>query len=106
MSQLPPKTVSELLANWHAGDDDALRATIPLVYDELRLVAHRYLQKERPGHTLQSTGSVLLSDVGRNLLREFGPDLKAKFFSTRLGARFERIAHRVRTLGVQQEQLQ
>ena len=58
------------------------------------------------GHTLQSTGSVLLSDVGRNLLREFGPDLKAKFFSTRLGARFERIAHRVRTLGVQQEQLQ
>ena len=58
------------------------------------------------GHTLQSTGSVLLSDVGRNLLREFGPDLKAKFFRTRLGARFERIGHRVRTLGVQQEQLQ
>ena len=58
MSQPPPKTVSELLANWHAGHDEALRASIPLVYDELRRVAHHYLQKERPGHTLQSTALV------------------------------------------------
>jgi RNA polymerase sigma factor (TIGR02999 family) len=58
LSQLPPKTVSELLANWHAGDDQALRAAIPLVYDELQRVAHRYLQKERPDHTLQSTALV------------------------------------------------
>ena len=58
------------------------------------------------GHTLQSTGSVLLSDVGHNLLSEFGPDLKAKFFSTRLGARFQRMGQKVRTLGVKQEQLQ
>jgi RNA polymerase sigma factor (TIGR02999 family) len=58
LSQLPPKTVSELLANWRAGDDDALRTAIPLVYDELRRVAHRYLQKERPDHTLQSTALV------------------------------------------------
>ena len=58
------------------------------------------------GHTLQSTGSVLLSDIGHNLLREFGPDLKAKFFSTRMGAKFVRMAQRVRTVGIQQEQLQ
>jgi hypothetical protein len=58
------------------------------------------------GHTLESTGSVLLSDVGHNLMREFGPDLKSKFFSTRLGAKFERMGQRVRTLGVKQEQLQ
>ena len=58
------------------------------------------------GHTLQSTGSVLLSDVGRNLMREFGPDLKARFFGTRLGAKFSRIAQRVRTIGVEREQLQ
>jgi RNA polymerase sigma factor (TIGR02999 family) len=56
--QLPPKTVSELLANWHAGDDEALRAALPLVYNELRRIAHRYLQNERPGHTLQSTALV------------------------------------------------
>jgi RNA polymerase sigma factor (TIGR02999 family) len=41
-----------------AGDDDALRAAIPLVYDELRRLAHHYLQMERPGHTLQSTALV------------------------------------------------
>jgi RNA polymerase sigma factor (TIGR02999 family) len=58
LSQLPPKTVSELLANWHAGDDEALRAAVPLVYEELRRVAHHYLRNERPGHTLQSTALV------------------------------------------------
>jgi RNA polymerase sigma factor (TIGR02999 family) len=58
LSQLSPKTVSELLTSWHAGDDEALRAAVPLVYDELRRIAHRYLNKERPGHTLQSTALV------------------------------------------------
>ena len=58
MPQIPPKTVSELLANWHAGDDGAFHDALPLVYDELRRIAHRYLQKERPGHTLQSTALV------------------------------------------------
>ena len=58
MSQLPLKTVSELLANWHAGDDQALCAIVPLVYDELRRVAHHYLRNERPGHTLQSAALV------------------------------------------------
>ncbi len=58
LSQLAPNTVTRLLADWHAGDDEALRAIIPLVYDELRRVAHHYLQKERPDHTLQSTALV------------------------------------------------
>ena len=58
MEQLRPKTVSELLAHWHAGDDEALRAAVPLVYDELRRIAHHYLRNERPGHTLQSTALV------------------------------------------------
>jgi hypothetical protein len=54
------------------------------------------------GHTLESTGTVLLSDMGRNLLREFGPDLKTKFFSTRFGGMFARFTHKVRTVGVQE----
>ena len=58
MTHLPPKTVSELLANWHAGDEQALSAALPQVYDELRRMAHHYLRKERPGHTLQSTALV------------------------------------------------
>jgi len=58
LTQIPPKTVSELLANLQAGDDEAFREALPLVYDELRRIAHHYLQKERIGHTLQSTALV------------------------------------------------
>jgi len=58
LSELPPNIVTQLLASWHAGDNDGLRSVIPLMYDELRRVAHRYLRQERPGHTLQSTALV------------------------------------------------
>ncbi len=58
LSQLRPKTVSQLLANWHAGDREALHAAIPLVYKELRRIAHHNLRNERPNHTLQSTDLV------------------------------------------------
>jgi RNA polymerase sigma factor (TIGR02999 family) len=54
-SSLP---VTELLSHWQAGDPAALEALIPLVYDELHRLAHRYLRGERPGHTLQSTALV------------------------------------------------
>lgn len=50
--------VTELLVRWRSGDRDALQALIPLVYDEMRRLAHRYLRRERPGHTLQSTALV------------------------------------------------
>lgn len=55
---LSPKSVSLLLAQWHAGDDAALRDVLPIVYDELRRLAHHYMGKERDGHTLQSTALV------------------------------------------------
>jgi RNA polymerase sigma factor (TIGR02999 family) len=58
LSKLPSDTVSNLLKNWQAGDVQGLRAVFPLVYNELRRVAHRYLRNERPGHTLQSTALV------------------------------------------------
>lgn len=58
LSQPPSNTFNELLANWQAGDEEALRTAFPRVYDELRRVAHRYLKKERPGHTLQSAALV------------------------------------------------
>jgi hypothetical protein len=44
--------------DWHAGDLDAFRDLVPLVYDELRRVAHNYLRNARPGHTLQRTALV------------------------------------------------
>ena len=43
---------------WKAGDQEALRALVPLVYKELRSAAHAYLRRERPGHTLRTTALV------------------------------------------------
>jgi RNA polymerase sigma factor (TIGR02999 family) len=50
--------VTELLQQWKEGDENALRALVPLVYKELRSLAHYHLQSERPDHTLQSTALV------------------------------------------------
>jgi len=50
--------VTELLQQWKQGDDQALQALVPLVYKELRRLAHYHLQSERSDHTLQSTALV------------------------------------------------
>jgi ECF sigma factor len=52
------RVVRQLLADWHAGDSEAARAVVPVVYVELRRVAKSYLRKERIEHTLQSTALV------------------------------------------------
>lgn len=58
VAQLPSESVNELLSKWRTGDQDALGTLMPLVYKELHGVAHHYLRKERPGHTLQTTALV------------------------------------------------
>jgi len=50
--------LTELLHDWCEGDKAALDRLTPLVYDELRRIAHRYVQREREGHTLQTTALV------------------------------------------------
>jgi len=52
------QSVSALLLRWRGGDEQALQDLLPLVYGELRRLAHYYLQGQRPGHTLQSTALV------------------------------------------------
>jgi ECF sigma factor len=47
--------VSRLLRAWSEGDRLALGELIPIVYAELRRLAHRYMRGERPGHSLQTT---------------------------------------------------
>jgi RNA polymerase sigma factor (TIGR02999 family) len=54
----PSHDVTQLLVSWSEGDPKALEALTPLVYDELRTLAGRYLRRERPDHTLQSTALV------------------------------------------------
>lgn len=50
--------ITQLLKEWGEGDPRALDELMPLVYDELRRQASRYLKKERPGHTLQTTALI------------------------------------------------
>lgn len=50
--------VSQLLHAWNDGDEAALNRLMPLVYDELRHMARRYMTHESPGHTLQTTALV------------------------------------------------
>lgn len=50
--------VTRLLAAWSDGDRSVLDRLIPLVEQELHQLAHRYLSRERPGHTLQTTALV------------------------------------------------
>jgi RNA polymerase sigma factor (TIGR02999 family) len=50
--------VTQLLVAWSAGDESALEKLAPLVYDELRRLARRYMAGERAGHTLQTTALV------------------------------------------------
>lgn len=54
----PSQHVTDLLVKWRAGDEDALQALVPIVYNELRRVAHRYLRRERRSHTLQTDALV------------------------------------------------
>jgi RNA polymerase sigma factor (TIGR02999 family) len=51
-------TVAQLVESARRGDEQALSALMPLVYDELRRLAASYMRRERPGQTLQATALV------------------------------------------------
>jgi RNA polymerase sigma factor (TIGR02999 family) len=54
----PPHDVTQLLIAWSDGDEEACAHLLPLVYDEVRQLAARYVRRERPDHTLQATALV------------------------------------------------
>ena len=58
MKTLTADNLTGLLVEWRDGDQAALERLIPLVYDQLRRIAHRYVQRERNGHTLQTSALV------------------------------------------------
>lgn len=53
-----PHDVTQLLLKWSQGEQGAMEELLPLVYRELHKIAHRYLNKERGEHTLQTTALV------------------------------------------------
>ena len=54
----PQGEITELLISWRGGDDQALEKLIPLVYAELRKLARRYMGRESPDHTLQTSALI------------------------------------------------
>ncbi len=58
MTTQSPHEVTDLLLAWRRGDAAALDRLIPLVYDELHRLAHRYIAHERVNNTLQTTALV------------------------------------------------
>ena len=58
MTLQPHTQVTQLLQKWHEGNQEALEALMPLVYNELKRLAGSYLRRERPDHTLQSAALV------------------------------------------------
>ena len=52
------KQITEMLVDWGNGDEAALEKLAPLVYDQLHRLARRYMGRERPGHTLQTSALV------------------------------------------------
>src|SRR5262245_28083018 len=73
--------VTKLLQQWSRGDDAALAELTPLVYEELRRVAHHYMSGQRPDHTLQTTA--LVNEVYLRLADQTNPrwQNRAHFFA-------------------------
>jgi RNA polymerase sigma factor (TIGR02999 family) len=58
MTELPAAHITRLLRDWQSGDREALDRLIPLVYEELRLIASRHLSREPPHGVIQTTALV------------------------------------------------
>ncbi|HTH51122.1 MAG TPA: sigma-70 family RNA polymerase sigma factor [Pyrinomonadaceae bacterium] len=75
-----PPEITLWLKQWSAGNDDALEALLPVVYEELHRQAANYLRRERVGHTLQPTA--LINEVYIKLINQQHVDWqnRAHFF--------------------------
>jgi RNA polymerase sigma-70 factor (ECF subfamily) len=76
-----PREVTQLLQAWRHGDDAALEKLVPLVYDELRRLAHTYMNREWENNSLQTT--VLVHEAYLRLIHASQVDWKnrAHFFA-------------------------
>ena len=80
-SSASAERVSQLLASWGNGNDGALRELTPLIYEELRRVAHHQMLGQRPDHTLQTTA--LVNEAYLRLTSQTNPtwQSRAHFFA-------------------------
>jgi RNA polymerase sigma factor (TIGR02999 family) len=55
---LDDQATHDLIAKWRAGDEQALKDLLPLIYEQLHRVARQHLRKQRANHTLQTTALI------------------------------------------------
>jgi ECF sigma factor len=63
-----PNEITQLLPRWSRGDQSALSQLMPAVYDDLYELAHSYLRRKRPDHTLQP--SALINEAYLRLIKQ------------------------------------
>ncbi len=83
-----PQQVTRLLVAWGGGDQAALEELTPLVYGELRRLAHHYISRERPGHTLQT--SALVNEAYLRLVEQKHGDWQCRAHFYGIAARLMR----------------
>jgi RNA polymerase sigma factor (TIGR02999 family) len=73
--------INELLESWSRGDQGAIDKLVPLVYQDLHRLAHRYMADERPEHTLQTTALVNEAYVRLVDAAHANPENRIHFFA-------------------------
>jgi RNA polymerase sigma factor (TIGR02999 family) len=109
-NERPASKITEKLRDW--SDDqraDSADALLTLVYNELRRQAHRYLQKERVGHTLQTTALVHEAYLKLNKQKNISWESRSHFFAIaatmmrRILIDYAKTKHRARRGGVKSD---
>ena len=101
MNPNPVADCTELLRAWGAGDRAALDELIPVVQDELRRIAHRYMRREKPGDSLQT--SALVNEAYLRLVKVKNVEWKDRAHFFAISARMMRriVVDRARFRGYQ-----
>ena len=95
-SSARPPDVTDLLVRWQSGDAAALERLIPLVYQELRELARKYLRQERGNHTLQSTA--LVHEAYLRLAAQHPPQMQNRAHFLAIAARMMPVKGGERTI--------
>ena len=80
-TEIKGDNLTGLLSEWRQGDKGALDKLTPIVYEELRRIAHRYVRRERGGHTLATTALVNEAYVRLAGFQRFKWENRSHFFA-------------------------
>jgi RNA polymerase sigma factor (TIGR02999 family) len=99
MSQSEPEAneITQILWEWSKGNREALDKLMPLVYDELHRQASRYLRRERPNHTLQTTALINEAYLKLIVQKEVAWESRTHFFALAANAMRQILVDYART---------